>query len=881
MKTLRAAFLRLVGLWKGEEREREVAAELEAHLELHIDDNLRAGMSTEEARRAAILKLGGMEATKQVCRERNGVPVIENLMRDGRFAIRQLRKNPGFTGTAVLMLALGMGASVAIFAFVDASLIQPLPYRDPARLVAVYESNPMCPECNLSYPDYLDWKKLNRVFRSLEMYANAGYSVSTAGGLEPTHGARVSDGFFRTLGVTPVLGRDFYRGEDLPGAQRAVLLSYGAWQKRYGGKRDVLGRTVALSGNPYAIIGVLPADFHFAPTEPADFFTTFHAESECDLRRSCHGIYGVARLKDGVTAGTALADVSGIAKQLEKEYPENKGQGAAVLPLGEVIIGSIRPMLLVLLSGAGLLLLIAGVNVASLLLVRAEGRRREMAVRGALGAGRGRLISQFATEGLILAGMGSALGVVAAVWTMNLLLHLLSADVLAHMPYLRGLGLNAHALVFAGGIALLAAVLFSMAPALHHAASGTMGGLSEGSRGSSGNAWRRIGSKLVVVELATAVVLLVGAGLLSKSLYLLLQVRNGLQPDHLATLSVAAPKARYAKDEQLVALERRMLSRIRDVPGVKSAGVTSQLPVTYNGNTDWIRFVGRPFNGEHNEVNERDVSADYLATLGAELLRGRYFADGEDLSKPKVAIINQALARKYFAGQDPLGKQFGDLGLSPKSIKEIVGVVDDVREGSLDAEIWPAVYYPFNQSTDDYFQIAVRTSQAELSIIPTLKAIIHEIDPGIVAFDGGSMREEITNSQSAYMHRASAWLVGGFAALALALGVFGLYGVIAYSVSQRTREIGVRMALGAERKAVYELILREAGWLTVAGIGVGLAGAIGAARLMSGLLFGVRPWDLETLGVVAGVLGGCAILASFIPARRAAGVNPLEALRVE
>jgi predicted permease len=881
MTGLRAWFLRLAGLWRSEALDREVAAELEAHLQLHIDDNRRAGMTAEEARRQAILKLGGVEATKQVCRERNGVPIVENLLRDARFAVRQLRKNPGFTCTAVLMLALGMCASVAIFAFADASLIKPLPYRDPARLVAVYESNPMCPQCNLSYPDYLDWKKRNGVFRSLEMYANAGYSVSTAAGLEPTHGARVSDGFFRTLGVTPILGRDFYRGEDLPGAQRAVLLSYSAWQKRYGGKRSMLGRTVVLSGNPYVIIGVLPAEFHFAPSEPADFFTTFHAESECDLRRSCHGIYGVARLKDGVTVGTALANVSGIAKQLEKEYPENKGQGAAVLPLSEVIIGRMRPMLLVLLSGAGLLLLIAGVNVASLLLVRAEGRRREMAVRGALGAGRARLISQFVTEGLILAGMGSVMGVAAAVWTMELLLHLLSADALAHMPYLRGLGLNPHVLAFAGAIALLAALLFSVAPAFHHAASGAAGGLIEGSRGSSGNAWRRMGSKLVIVELATAMVLLVGAGLLSKSLYLLLQVSNGLQPDHLATLSVAAPKERYAKDEQLVALERRILSRIRNVPGVKSAGVTSQLPVTYNGNTDWIRFVGRPFNGEHNEVNERDVSAEYLATLQARLLRGRYFADTEDLSKPKVAIINQALARKYFAGQDPIGKQFGDLGLTPKSIKEIIGVVDDVREGSLDAEIWPAVYYPFNQSTDDYFQIAVRTSQAELSIIPTLKAIIHEIDPGIVAFDGGSMREQITNSQSAYMHRASAWLVGGFAALALALGVFGLYGVIAYSVSQRTREIGVRMALGAERRSVYELILREAGWLTLAGIAFGLAGAIGAARLMGGLLFAVKPWDFETLGVVAGVLGGCAILASFIPARRAAGVNPVEALRVE
>jgi macrolide transport system ATP-binding/permease protein len=865
MKRTRAWLLRLAGLWRGERRDRDVDAEIEAHLQLHMDDNLRAGMTLAQARREAILKLGGIESVRQVCRERNSVPFIENLQRDTRFALRQLRKNPGFTCTAVFVLALGMCASIAIFAFVDASLLKPLPYRNSARLVGVFEAVPMFPWNNLSYPDYLDWKKRNTVFSSFDIYSNAGYSVMAASGLEPAHGTRVSDGFFRTLGVAPILGRDFRPGEDLPSAARTVMLSYGAWKKRFGGKKDVLGKPLALSGNPYIVIGVLPADFYFAPTAPTEFWTAFHAESECDLRRSCHSIYGIARLKDGVTAAAALANVKSIAKQLEKQYPENKGQGAAVVALSEVMIGHIRPILLVLLSGSALLLLIAGVNVASLLLVRSEGRKREMAVRSALGAGRGRLICQFMTEGFILAAAGSALGVGAAVWAIKLLTSLIAAKVVA----------------FAVGIALLAALLFSAAPALHFAIPGKRGALGEGSRGSSGNAWRRLGAKLVMVELAMAVVLLAGAGLLGKSLYLLLQVQNGLQPDHLATLALAAPKTRYPKDEQLVALEREILRRIASLPGVKSVGVTSQLPVTSNGNTDWIRFVGRPYGGEHNEVNERDVSADYLATLQAKLLRGRYFTDAEDASKPKVVIINQALARKYFAGQNPIGKHFGDLGLSPKSIKEIIGVVDDIREGSLDSEIWPAVYYPFSQSPDDYFEMVVRTSQAETSVIPSLNAIIHKIDPGIVTFDAGSLKEEIRNSQSAYLHRTAAWLVGGFAGLALLLGVIGLYGVVAYSVSQRTREIGVRMALGAERRSVYKLILGEAGWLTLAGIAIGLVASIGAANLMRGLLFGVRSWDLTTLGCVAVVLGVSAILASFIPARRAAGVNPVEALRVE
>ena len=881
MSRIRAWFLRLAGLWRAEQRDLEMAAELEAHLRLHIDDNLRAGMTPEQARRQAILKLGGIESTKQICRERNSVPIVENALRDARFALRQLWQNPGFTATAIVMLGLGVCASVAIFAFVDASLLKPLPFRQPARLVGVYESIPMCPECNLSYPDYLDWKKLNTVFDSLEIYGNAGYSVSTNAGLEPTHGTRVSSGFFRTLGVIPALGRDFRAAEDSPSSQRTVMLSYQAWQKRYGGRKNVLGQAVILNGDPYIIIGVLPASFYFPPTEPTEFWTAYQAETECDLRRSCHSIFGVARLKDGVSLGTALADTKAIAKQLEREYPENKGQGAAVLALSEVIVGRIRPVLLVLLSGAALLLLIAGVNVASLLLVRSENRGRELAVRSALGASRGRLISQFTTEGVLLAFAGSVLGLAAALWAMKVLTGLLSANMLASMPFLQGLRLNIRVSCFAGVIALLAALLFSAAPTFHLSARRLSAGLGEGSRGSSANVWRRLGSKLVIVELAMAVVLLAGAGLLGKSLYLLLQVPNGIDASHLATLNVATPKARYTTDEQLVALERRIISRVINLPGVKSVGITSQLPVTYNGNTDWIRFVGRPFSGEHNEVNERDVSAAYLATLQAKLLRGRYFTDAEDASKPKVVIINQTLARKYFAGLDPIGQQFGDLALSPKSLKTIVGVVDDIREGSLDGEIWPAVYYPFNQAADDYFQIVVRTSQAELPLIPTLKAVIHQIDPAIIAFDGGSMGERIHESQSAYMHRTAAWLVGGFAFLALLLGVVGLYGVVAYSVSQRTREIGVRMALGAEPRTVYVLVLKEAGVLTFTGILLGLAGAVGAANLMSGLLFGVRSWDAATLAGVATVLGLAAIVASFVPAKRAATVNPVEALRAE
>ena len=808
--------------------------------------------------------------------------LIDNLAQDLRFTIRQLTKNPGFTATAVFVLALGMCASVAIFAFVDASLLQPLPYRDSSRLVAVYESIPQCPRCNLSYFDYQDWKKLNRTLSSLEAYRQGGFVLSTPSGPEPTRGVRVTAGFFRVLGIDMPLGRDFHDGEDLAGATRTVVLSNATWRTRYGANRDIIGQTVTLDDIPHVVIGVLPADFHFAPAGTPEFWTALNPGGSCEQRRGCHNLYGVGRLKNGVAIEAALADTQLIARQLEKEYPvTNHGQGAKVLPLAEVIIGDVRPILLVLLAGAGLLLLIACVNVASLLLVRSESRRREMAVRSALGASNARLICQFVTEGLVLVSVGSLLGLATAHWATRLLARLVPIDMMARMPFLGRLGFNAHVAMFGGAVAILAAILLALTPALRLSFSGMREGLMEGSRGSAGNTWRRLGSKLVALELATAMVLLVGAGLLGQSLYRLLHVDLGFQPDHLATIAVAAPNKTYGKDEQAIALERWVLDRVRSLPGVKDAAVATTMPVSFNGNTTWIRFVGRPFHDEHNEVNEREVSAEFFQTIGARLLRGRYFTDSEDTSKPGVVIINQALAKKYFPDEDPIGKQIGDITLTPRSIRQVIGVVADIREGGLDSEFWPAEYVPFNQSPDDYFGLIVRTSQAEQTLVPLLATTIHEIDPTIVTLQGIGMQSRIGNSPSAYMHRSTAWLVGVFAAMALLLGLVGLYGVIAYSVSQRTREIGVRMALGAERKTVYALVLREASWLTAIGIGAGLLGSLAATTLMRKLLFGVRSWDVPTLLAVATVLGLSALAASFLPARRAASVNPVDALRAE
>ena len=882
MSRLRVWGKRLAGIVPSERREREIAAELESHLEMHIDDNMRAGMTAVEARRKAILTLGGVEMTKQAYREQSTLPFVETVLQDLRFAGRQLRKNPGFTLTAVLMLALGMSASVAIFAFVDAALIKPLPYEKPTRLTSVTEAGATFGRANLSYPDYLDWKKMNTSLSSMAIYQRASYMLPTGSGSEQVAGLRVSDGFFRVLGVKPVLGRDFYEGEDLPSAPRAVMLTYGAWQRRYAGRKDVIGQAVNLSGNPYTIVGVLPESFQFVPRNNAEFLATYHAAEGCDLRRSCHGLIGVGRLKDGVSVAMANADFTQIALQLEKQYPDsNRGQSASAISLTQEFVGDIRPILLTLLGGAGLLLLIACVNVASLLLVRSESRRREIAVRGALGASRGRLRRQFVTEGLLLVGIGSVIGMVAAMGAMRLLLGMLSKDMLMQMPYLEGLGLNLHGLLFACGVAVMAVVVFSVTPMLRLAGVNLRAGLADGSRGSAGVLWRRLGSNLVVAELAIAVVLLAGAGLLGKSFYKLLHVEMGFDADHLATMEIAMPDQQYNDAVKQTMLAKRVLDAVEALPGVVSAGTASDLAVSGNGDTDWVRFVGRPYDGKHIEINDREISPGYFKTLHARMLRGRSFTDADDSTKPHVAIVNETFAKKYFPNEDAIGKIYGDTSLTEKSLRQIVGIVEDVRESSLDTDTLPTEYQPFAQSSGTDFSMAVRTGQDETAMVPSIVAAIHRVDPAIAVSDESTMVKRIDESQTAYLHRSSAWLVGGFAALALVLGVTGLYGVIAYSVSQRTREIGVRMALGAQKGTVYGLILREAGWLTVWGIVAGVVCAVGAATLMRSVLFGTAAWDVGTLLGVAVVLGVSAMVASYLPARRAAGVNPVEALRAE
>jgi predicted permease len=627
---------------------------------------------------------------------------------------------------------------------------------------------------------------------------------------------------------------------------------------------------------------VLPPGFAFAPEGQAEIWTPLQPTGPCERRRSCHFLIGVGRLKDGVSLDAALAETTTIARQLEAQYPDsNRDQGASVRSLTEATVGELRPILIVLLGGASLLLLIALANVASLLLVRAEGRRREMAVRGAIGASRRRLVHQFITEALVLVLLGGALGLACAQWGMQTLIALVPENLFARMPYLGGLGINAHVLIAAGTVDALALVVLSTVPLLRVSFADLRDGLNEGARGTAGRAWRRLGFRLVVVELAMAMVLLATAGLLGKSFYRLLNVELGFEPAPLATVRVAAPPAKYATDEARVALWRQVLGRTQALPGVESAALASVVPVSFNGNTDWIRFVGRPYNGEHNEVNQRDVSADYFKTLGATVRRGRGFTPVDRAGAPKVAVVNRTFVRLYFPHTEPLGARFGDASLSPDSIKTIVGVVEDIREGALDSDIWPAVYYPFEQDPDSSYFLVVRTAQAPGSVLPLLGATVWGIDPDVGTVGPIAMVDRISQSPVAHLRRSSMWLVGGFAGLALLLGAVGLFGVIAYSVGQRTREIGLRLAMGAPRASVYRLVLGEAARVTALGISIGLAATIAAAQLMRTLLFDTPPWDLPTLTGVAAVLALAALVASYVPARRAASVNPIEALRVD
>ena len=857
----------------------ELSQSIQEHLEDKIADLMDRDMTREEAERTAGRESGNVTLIEQRSREVWQWPTLESILADLRFGLRQFRKAPGFAITAILVVALGIAASVTIFTFVNAALLKPLPYQAPSRLVAVFEHTSTCPECYISYLDYQDWKSANSVFRSFEIWEPDAYLWRSAAGVESLRVGRVSGGFFQTLGVTPILGRLFSAADDTPAAARAVVLPYGTWQRFFGGRADIVGQSISLNENAYTVIGVLPRDFQFAP-RAAELWVTIRDLGVCETDRACRPFTGLARLKDGVAVSTALANTSTIASQLQKQYPQsNQGQGALVMPLSDSITGEIRPILLILLAGSVVLLLIACVNIASLLLVRAEIRRREMAVRGALGASFARLTRQLVMEAALLVAVSVSVGVAAAWGAVDLLAALIPERVLRGMPFFQTIGVDHRVLLFAAAVSLVALAVCTAAPMSRLSITDLNAGLANGARSSSGM-WRRFGSNLVVVELTLAIVLLAAAGLLGKSFYRILHVDLNFNPAHLATLEIDANTG-YDTPARQLALSRGIMEAVSAVPGVQSAGIVSQLPVCNCVGAVPYRVLGRPWSGTQQVAGSSTVSSDYIATLQSRLLSGRFFSETDDASHPPVVLINRTLAQQFFPGEDPIGQTIGDADLSPSSLHQVIGVVDDIRESALDDPLGPVVYFPVNQNPDNGFFLVVRTAQDPTTALPVLVAAIHRLDRGIGVRNEFTMIEHIHDSQASYLHSSAAWFVGGFAVCALLLGVVGLYGVIAYSVSQRTREIGVRMALGAQRSSIGRLILGEAAYLVLIGLVFGIAASFFIGRLLRSLLFGVSSWDLSVLTGVSATLAVATLIAAWIPARRAATIDPMEALRNE
>jgi putative ABC transport system permease protein len=808
---------------------------------------------------------------------------MATLLQDLRYAFRLLGKSPGYAAIAILTLALGIGANTAIFTVVNAVLLRPLGFRDPSRLVIVAEKSPF-PTISTSYQNFVDWRDQSRSFESMEATRAAGLSLTGAGEPELLQARMATAGLFPLLGVDAVAGRTFLPEEDKAGAAPVALLSYGLWQRRFGGSRDIIGKPINLDSRPHVVVGVLPAGFQIL--QPADIFVPFipWAVTLPDDRNWHPGIIALARLKPGVSREQARAEMVGITKRLEQQYPiYNTGTSADVVGLQEQLVQNVRPALILLLGAVSLVLLIACVNVANLLLARAASRGREVAIRTALGAGRARVMRQLLTESVLLSLGGGILGVFLAWASLGPLLKISAGIIPAGMA----IGLDRAVLAFTFGVSLLTGLFFGLVPALRTAKFDLRGTLNESSLGStSGPGHHRLRGALVASEMGLAVVLLVGSGLLLRSFSRLQDVPPGFQPDHLLVADLPLSQTAYAKPEQRYEFFDRLLDRAKVLPGVRSAGAASFLPVSGGGSIIHFNITGHPPKTPHDYVaaGYRTITPNYLETLGIPLLQGRLLTAADNEKSPAVVVINASMAKTYFPNENPLGKRL-QLGATPENdvpTMEIVGVVRDVRPG-LGVDPQTEMYLPYRQADLilPVFQLSVvlRTAGDPQLQTSALRSALGEIDRNQPLVRVRTMEDNMAATVA--QPRFRAWLIGIFAAVALVLAAVGVYGVMSYTVTQRTSEIGIRVTLGAQPEDVFRIVVGEGLRLALAGVGVGILAALGLTRLLQSFLYGVSAYDPATFAGVALLLTLVAVAASFFPARRATLVDPMVALRYE
>jgi predicted permease len=799
---------------------------------------------------------------------------MDTLLQDLRYALRTLGRAPGFTLAAVLTLALGIGATSAIFSVVHGVLLRPLPYAEPDRLVRIYGTYPEFGRTSTSLPDFLDWRREARTVPQMAARHASVLNLTGAGEPQQLLVDRVTANFWETLRVTPALGRAFTPDEERPGNTDVVVLADGFWRRQFAGDPSVVGRVLTLNGRPYEVIGVAPAGFRFL--RDVDLYAPVVQDTAAPRRAEYLDVIG--RLAPGATVEQASAELATISQRLAEQYPgTNATIRSELVGMHADVVSAVRPALLVFMGAVALVLLVACANVANLLLVRAAGREREMAVRAAIGAGRGRLVRQMLTESVLLALLGGALGLLGAHVGVSLLR---DAEV-AFLPRLHELGVDATATAFAFGVAVVTGLLFGLAPALRLSSARLHAALKDGARGAAGGAVARFRNALVLAEVALALVLLVGAGLLVRSFDRLNRVDLGFEPQGILTYRVTLPAARYAEADQLPPVFDQLLERTRAIPGVRGASLSNGLPMGGAGYISWSIANRPPRESVMEDAQPFNVSPDHFRLLGIPLRSGRLFTAADAPGAPTVALVNDEFVRRHLDGRDPVGMRltFGDPSNPESTWWTIVGVVGDVAQEGVTAEPYPQVYRPIAQAPTRGVAVAIRTAGDPLQVAAAARAALRQVDPELPLSDLRTMDDRI--GEDLAQPRVGVLLLSVFAAVALALAAIGIYGVIAYGVAQRTREIGIRLALGASTADVRRLVVRQGMVPVLLGVAAGIVGALALTRLMTGLLYGVSATDPLTYALVAFFLAGVALVASWLPARRATRVQPVVALRQE